>query len=180
MMKRIAEASPSFQARVAGVLYFFNVLTAIFGEVVRGRLGYPAGDIAIVAMAAMTLILYGIFKPVNWGLALLAVACNLVGLSFEALRLIPHGVDVALVFTGCFCIVTGYLIFTSTFLPRILGALMAFAGLGWLTYMSPPLAKRLSPDNLPAGLLGEVAVFLWLVVKGVSVHQHAGAAQERQ
>jgi hypothetical protein len=59
------------------------------------------------------------------------------------------------VFDGFYCLLIGYLIFRSTFLPRILGALMAIAGLGWLTYLSPPLAKSLSPSNLALGILGK-------------------------
>jgi hypothetical protein len=39
MMKRIAEVSPSFKARMAGVLFLFLVLTATFTEFfARGRL----------------------------------------------------------------------------------------------------------------------------------------------
>ena len=86
----------------------------------------------------------------NRGLSLLAAFFNLVGLAFEALRLNPRGVDIALVFTGFYCLLIGYLIFRSTFLPRILGALMAFAGLGWLTYLSNPLVSPSVP--LQSGL----------------------------
>ena len=94
---------------------------------------------------------------------MLAAFFNFVGLTFEALRLNPRGVDVALVFTGFYCLLIGYLMFRSTFVPRILGALMAFAGLGWLTYLSNPLVKYLSPYNLASALLAEASVFLWLV-----------------
>lgn len=83
----------------------------------------------------------------------------------------PHGVNIAIVFAGFYCILIGYLIFKSTFLPRILGVLMAFAGLGWLTYLSNPLVNYLSPYNLAAGLLGEVTVFLWLLVMGVNLQR---------
>jgi hypothetical protein len=117
----------------------------------------------------VTLLVYDIFKPVNRGVSLLAAFFNLVGLTFEALRLQPKGVNIALVFVGFYCILIGYLIFRSTFLPRILGVLMAFAGLGWLTFLSTPLANYLSPYNLALGLLGEGSVFLWLLVKGVNV-----------
>jgi hypothetical protein len=86
---------------------------------------------------------------------LLAAFFNFVGLTFEALRLNPRGVDVALVFTGFYCLLIGYLMFRSTFVPRILGALMAFAGLGWLTYLSNPLVSYLSPYNLACALLAE-------------------------
>jgi Domain of unknown function (DUF4386) len=91
-----------------------------------------------------------------------------MGLIFEAIRLNPRGVDIALVFDGIFCILIGTLIVRSAFVPRILGAVMLFAGLSWLTYLSPPLVNTLSPYNLACGLLGEVSVFLWLLVMGVS------------
>lgn len=99
---------------------------------------------------------------------MLAAFFNFVGLTFEALRLNPRGVDVALVFTGFYCLLIGYLMFRSTFVPRILGALMAFAGLGWLTYLSNPLVSYLSPYNLACALLAEASVFLWLLVMGVN------------
>jgi Domain of unknown function (DUF4386) len=99
---------------------------------------------------------------------LLAVFLAFVGLAFEALRWQPQGLNIALVVHGLDGLLIGYLIFRSTFLPRILGALMTFAGLGCLTYMSPPLVNDLSPYNLASALLGEASVFLWLLVMGVN------------
>ena len=166
---------------MAGVLYVFSVLTAGFTEFVRGRLGYAADNIAISGMAAVTLLSYDIFKPVNRSLSLLAAFFNFVGLTFEAFRLQPHGVNIAMVFHGFYCILIGYLIFRSTFLPRILGVLMAFAGLSWLTFLSNPLVNYLSPYNLACGLIGDVSVFLWLLVMGVNVQrwkEQASAAVE--
>ena len=58
------------------------------------------------------------------------------------------GLDIPVVLNGFYCLLIGYLIFRSIFLPRILGALMAIGGLGWLTFLSPPLASHLSPYNL--------------------------------
>ena len=55
-----------------------------------------------------------------------------------------------------------------------------FAGLGWLTFLSPPLANYLSPYNLAPGLLGEGSLTLWLLVIGVNVQrwkEQAGAAE---
>ena len=52
MMKRIAEASPRFKARMAGAFNFFSLLTAGFTEIfVRGRLNFVGGYIAIFTMA---------------------------------------------------------------------------------------------------------------------------------
>ena len=180
MMERMAEASPRFKARMAGVLYFFSLLTAGLTETfVHGRLNYAGGYIAIAGMVAMTLISYDIFKPVNRSVSLLAVFFAFVGLTFEALRLQPQGLNIALVFHGLYCLLMGYLIFRSTFLPRILGALMAFAGLGWLTYLSNPLVNYLSPYNLASGLLGDVSVYLWLLVMGVNVQRWTEQANWR-
>jgi len=182
MMERIVEASPRFKARMVGGFYFFSLLTAAFTEIfVRGRLNFAGGYIAISGMVIVTLLVYDIFKPVNRGLSLLAAFFSFVGLSFEALRLQPQGLNMAMVFTGFYCLLIGYLIFRSTFLPRILGVLMAFAGLGWLTYLSNPLVNYLSPYNLACGLLGEASGFLWLLVMGVNTQrwkEQASAARE--
>ncbi|MGA3318315.1 MAG: DUF4386 domain-containing protein [Candidatus Korobacteraceae bacterium] len=184
IMERFAEASPRFKARMAGALNFFSLLTAGFTETfVRGRLNYAGGYIAIAGMVGVTLLLYDIFKPVNRRLSLLAASFAFVGLTFEALRWQPQGVNIAIVVHGFYCLLIGYLVFRSTFLPRILGALMAFAGLGWLTYMSPPLVNYLSPYNLASAILAELSLMLWLLVMGVNVprwKEQARAAGERR
>jgi hypothetical protein len=170
------------KARTAGALYFLSVLTAAFGElVVRGRLNVAVGLVAVSGMIAVTLLLYFIFKPVNATLCRCAAALNLVGLGFEALRFNPLGVDAAIVMLGFYCLLMGYLIFRSTFMPPVLAAPMAIAGLAWLTFVSPPLAEHLSPYNLACGILGEAAVCLWLLLMGVNVQrwtQQAGAARQ--
>ena len=145
MMKRIAEASPSLKARIAGGLFLLLILTAAFTEFfVHGRLGFAAdlavGIIEVSGMIAVTLLFYDIFRAVNRRLSLLAASFNFVALTFELLRFTPRGVNIGMGFHGFYCFLIGYLIFRSTFLPRILGALMAFAGLCWLTFLSPTLA----------------------------------------
>jgi Domain of unknown function (DUF4386) len=172
MMKRIAEASPRLKARIAGALYLLSFLTAAFSELfAHGRLNFAGGLIAVLGMVVVTLLLYDIFKPVNGGLSLLAAFFGLVGLTFEALRLQPQSVNVAIVFAGFYCLLIGYLIFKATFLPRALGALMTLAGLAWLTWLSNPLVEHLSPYNLAAGALAELLVFLWLLVMGLNAQR---------
>lgn len=172
LMEPILKLSPRFEARIAGALYLFSVVTAAFTELfVRGRLNIAGGLIAVAVMVVVTLLLYDIFKPVNRGLSLLAAFFSLVGLTFEAIRLQPRGVNVAIVFAGFYCLLIGYLIFRSTFLPRTLGGLMVISGLGWLTYLSNPLVNYLSPYNLASALLAEASVFLWLLVMGVNVQR---------
>ena len=58
---------------------------------------------------------------------------------------------------------------------------MAFAGLGWLAFLWPPLATYLDPYVLLPGLIGEGSLTLWLLVMGVNVQRwekQASAAGE--
>ncbi|MGO9096379.1 MAG: DUF4386 family protein [Bryobacteraceae bacterium] len=83
-----------------------------------------------------------------------------------------------LVFFGFYCLLIGYLILRSAFLPRILGALMTIAGLGWLTFVSPRLAHYLSPYVYYVGGIGEGLLTLWLLAMGVNAErwkEQAGA-----
>ena len=94
-------------------------------------------------------------------------------------NLAPYKIN-SLVFFGPYCVLIGYLIFMSTFLPRILGVLMAFAGLGWLIFLLP-LANHLSTYLKALGFLAELSLCLWLLVKGVDVQrwkEQASAAVE--
>jgi hypothetical protein len=183
MTEPIADTSPGPPARIAGVFYLLTFLTGASALFVRGRLGVAAGFIAGVCYIVVTLLFYFLFKPVNRSLSLLAALFSLVGIAVGPLRqfhLIPSYVPDGLAFFGFYCLLIGYLIFRSTFLPRILGALMVFGGLGWLTFLSTPLANRLYPYNLAPGILGEGALTLWLLLAGVKVQrwtEQAGAAK---
>ena len=173
MMERIAEASPHFKARIAGVFYLLCFATGIPGLFLRGRLGLVAGLIAGACYVAVTLLFYYIFKPVSWRLSLLAAIISLVGCAIgplSALHLVPSYIN-SLVFFGFYCLLIGYLIFRSAFLPRILGVLMAMAGVGWLTFLSPTLANRLSPYIFGPGIVGEGALTLWLLAMGVNAER---------
>ena len=75
---------------------------------------------------------------------------------------------IALAFFGCYDLLIGYLAFKSTFIPRPIGVLMVITGLGWLTFFIPPIAASLLPYNaIIAGIVGEGAMVLWLLVMGV-------------
>ncbi len=87
-------------------------------------------------------------------------------------KLNSYANDIDLVFFGFSCILIGYLIFRSTFLPRILGVLLAISGLGWVTYLYPPLAYHLFiPYIAAASALGEIPLELWLMVMGVNAQR---------
>ena len=224
MTKRIAEASPRFKARMAGVSYLLGSLTSVFGQmVVLGMLVVPASATATAAnilshqslfrlgfvASLMTVpfhliwavLFYGLFKPVNRSVSLLAgfvmlLGCAMWGLSslfhlapllllqgsslsafapeqLQALALIllklnAQAYDIGLVFFGFWCVLIGYLIFRSTFLPRIIGVLEVLAGFGYLTLLWRPLAHYLYPYNLALAGPGEISLMLWLLVQGVN------------
>src|SRR5271165_611909 len=236
MMERIAETSPRFKARMAGVCQLMEAVTAAFGEVIiPGKLvvagnaaataanilgherlfwlGFVLSVIGVGFHIAWALLMYELLDPVNRSLSRLAAFVILVGCAIQALasllylapllilqggsslsaftaeqlqalalvflRLNQYAYNIDLVFFGLWCVLTGYLIFRSTFLPRILGVLLAISGLGWVIYLYPPLAHRLWRIIDAASALGEVPVELWLIVMGVNAQrwkEQAGAA----
>ena len=94
---------------------------------------------------------------------------QLQALALMFLNLRAQTSSIYMVFFGWYCLLIGYLIFRSTFLPRILGVFMAIAGLSYQIFLSPPLANYLFPYVVkPAGALGELSLILWLLVMGVN------------
>ena len=207
------------------MVYLLYFLTAVSGELfIRGiivsgdpaatatnilaherlfRLSVAVGLIATALYIAVTVLFYGLFKPVNKTVALLAAFFSLVGCAIQAfgslfrvaplavlegspylsifkvdqlqalmsIKLNVQAAYIYLVFFGLFNILIGYLIFKSTFLPRILGVLMALSGLGWLTFLSPSLANYLLTYIEVLGIIAEASLMLWLLVKGVNVQR---------
>jgi Domain of unknown function (DUF4386) len=172
-----ADARPSrTRARATGVVYLLYFLTAVSAEVFVGRDRLVAFDavnlIAYAFYIAVTVLFYYMFRPVNRNLSLLAAMFSLVGCANDVLSLFnlaPYKIS-SLAFFGPYCLLIGTLIFRSTFLPRILGVLMALAGVGWLIVLSP-LGIQLSTYLKILGFLAELALCLWLLVMGVNVQR---------
>jgi len=182
LTERIARISPRLKARIAGSFYLITILAGSAALVVHGRLGSAVDLIAGVSYVVVTLMFYDLFRPVNGSLSLLAAVFSLVGFTCGRLGWQPGGVQIEMVFFGLYCLSIGYLIFRSTFLPRILGAVMACAGLAWLTFLSPSLADHVNPYNLAVGGISESLLTLWLLVMGVNAarwYELAGARKAR-
>jgi hypothetical protein len=65
----------------------------------------------------------------------------------------------------------GYLVFKSTFLPRILGVGMVLACVGWLAFLVPAVARYLTVYIEGLGILAEASLMLWLIVRGVNLQR---------
>lgn len=76
---------------------------------------------------------------------------------------------------GVHCVLLGYLIVKSQYLPKALGVLMVAAGFTYLIgsytrFLFPDYVALISPIYIVA-LVSEVSLCLWLLVKGVNVEQ---------
>jgi len=79
--------------------------------------------------------------------------------------------NIGLVFFGVYLLLVSVLILRSIFLPRILGVLMALAGLSYVLFLSPALVRSLQPYILVFPGVGQISLCLWLLVKGVNVQR---------
>jgi hypothetical protein len=161
--------SPRFKARIAGVFY---LLTFVAGsiELLSASVRLPANLAADACYLGVTVLFYQIFKPVHQPVSLLAAFFSILGIiagALNAVHISPIAIN-PLGFFGFYCLLIGYLIIRSTFLPRVLGVLMAIGGLGWLTFFSPTFATSLYPYNLSPGIIGEGALTLWLLIFGLN------------
>jgi hypothetical protein len=89
-------------------------------------------------------------------------------LSTIFLKLNSQCFEINLVFFGLWVVLTGYLIFRSKLLPKLLGILFMIAGLGWLFFLYPPFAHQIFPLIAVASAIGEVPLELWLMVKSIN------------
>ena len=103
---------------------------------------------------------------------------QLQALALLLLRVNDLAAGMALAFFGFSTLLNGFLIFRSTFLPRILGILSILGGFGWLTFLYPPLGNQLLPYILVIALIGSISQILWLLIKGVRVEQWKRLAGE--
>jgi Domain of unknown function (DUF4386) len=173
--------------RLAFVLFFFGKICYLGGTVLLYELLKPVNkSVALFgAFCGLAGLLSGGAGHFNLltALSLLEesrratdpVASQLQGAANILLRTAPRfgGEDV---WFGFQILSVGYLIVRSSFIPRAIGVLLVLGGLSFLAtsftnFVSPALGDRLAPLLLPIVLLGESALALWLVFRGVNVDQ---------
>jgi len=93
--------------------------------------------------------------------------------AYVFLRLHLFGYAVSMTFFGIYCVLLGCLVMRSAFLPRILGALLAIAGTGYVTnsfaiFLASPLVAQFGIYLLLPGFIAELSLTLWLIAIGVN------------
>jgi hypothetical protein len=156
-----------FQARLAGTFYLLTIAVGLFAAFTPSKPLSDAGNLIGTAFyLIVTVLLYLILKRVNPTLSLIAGLISLAGCTvgvLEALHRSPFSFNGIVIF-GFYCLLLGYLILRSGFLPRWLGPLVALAGVGWLTFLWPSFAKHLGLVPMITGILGEGALTTCLLV----------------
>lgn len=129
--------------------------------------------ILVCAMQAVTSLLYlAPFVVLESGHSGGAFTTGqLQSLAAQLFQLNEYAFEIDLAFFGLWCVLTGWLIFRSGFMPRILGVLLVIDGFGWMTYLVPPFANTIFPLIAIASGLAEIPLQLWLIIKGVNNQQ---------
>jgi hypothetical protein len=92
---------------------------------------------------------------------------QLEALSLAFIRINNQGAAIALIFFGFETLLRGWLLFKSGFLPRFLGVISMIGGLGWLTFLWPPLGSKAFLGVALFAIAGVIATTGWLFIRGV-------------
>jgi len=169
-------------ARLAGALWLVVIVASVIGIAVQStqpRIAFAALEFGAVCYLGVTVLLYALFKPVDATLALFAAACGVMGLASggDTSPTSPPsetGFLLGMVFFGFQILSIGYLITRSALIPRALGVLLMLGGASYVinsftNFVAPYVGTHLMPFIVPIAILGEGALTLWLLIKGVKV-----------
>jgi hypothetical protein len=155
------------QVVVAALVYVAYFVLAGVGQATGAR------ELSVVGTACYFLVavaLWSLFGPADRRVALLALVFAALGCTVQAVGQMQAdtGVQTAAIgFFGLFEIVIGYLITRSAFAPRWLGAVLVLAGVMGFTAVFAAVPTTLRYGVVLLSALGELALFLWLIVRAV-------------
>ena len=104
---------------------------------------------------------------------------QLQALAYLLLRSHDQGLLIAHIFFGLWLLPMGYLVFTSRFMPKVVGVLLVIAGVGYVV-QSFGIFLGYSVNIIMFTGLGELVFLLWLLIKGVNAEQWKKRALESQ
>lgn len=172
--------TPTLQrtARLTGIFWLLTILAGFATLAVKGPSAQAANTFAALTYLGATLYAVRLFKPVNETQAIVTGVLGTVGslISLEQMHIHSLGWsrNTPFLFFGFQLILLGYLIRKSDYIPTWVGFLLAFGGLGWLTLglsslLAPEFARTLVPFILLPGVVGETALTIRLLTKGVKI-----------
>ncbi len=96
--------------------------------------------------------------------------------SYLAIKAHEFGFGVGLIFFGVACLINGYQMIQSGYVPKAIGVLMHLAGWSYLInsfamLLAPALWGALTPAILMPALVGELTFSGWMIWKGVDLAQ---------
>ncbi len=155
---------------VALAVLLFQILRVVDATLSLTAMVFRLVQAAILGMNLMTL---------QMALMLLTGAQDVAGLASDQAQAIAllfinahgYGYDLGLVFFGVNSLLTGILVWRSTFMPRPVGAGLVAAGAVYLAgstvrFLAPDLTETFAPAyGIP--VIAETAFCLWLIVVGV-------------
>ena len=92
---------------------------------------------------------------------------QLEALSLVFIQINNRGAAIGIIFFGFETLLRGWLVYKSGFLPRFLGVLSMVGGLGWLTFLWPPLGSQAFVGVALFAIAGVIATSGWLFIRGV-------------
>ncbi len=170
-----------FAADLVAVAAYIGV-TAILYELLKPvsrTLSFLGAFFGLAGSAVMAANMANHFAPLFFygdaGYLAAFGAEQLHALARVSLRMHGLGYNIAIVFFGFHLLFLGSLVIGSTFLPRIIGALLAIAGACYLInsfaiFIAPAFADML-PSIMLTGLVAEGTLALWLIVVGVNTRK---------
>ena len=159
-------------------LFLVHVLYELFKSVDRGQ----ARLMVILVVAGVSVAFLNnlnLYAPILLlsGAGHLSVfnPAQLQTLAMVFLDIFNHGVIIAEIFWGLWLIPLGILVYKSGFIPKALGVLLIVGCFGQLlsflsTFLFPDYNAILIPIAQTA-MIGELPIFLWLLIKGVKDQQ---------
>jgi hypothetical protein len=123
MTERTAEQSPQPRARIAGVFYLLTILSGASGLLAAGPLRSAIILGSTACYVVVTVLFYGLFRPVSHSISTIAAVLSLVGCALSILGFfhLDSSHTNPLVFFGCYCLVIGYLHCAPAGLAALLG-----------------------------------------------------------
>lgn len=160
---------------IALTLIFFVLLRPVSRDIAYLAVFFNLVSIAVEAVAALNLVA-ALFPLGNASYLRAFAPEQLYAMASLAVKAHSYGFGVALIFFGFECLILGYLIFKSGFLPKTIGVLMQIAGWCYLInsfalILAPAFANRIFPAILLPCFVGEASLCLWLLVKGVNAER---------